>query len=76
MNEDQQQRENVSGRSINVSAWGPDMNGLELDALDSARKFFGAEVQLEVVRDYSVREYAHEAPERRYHAGITVREIA
>jgi hypothetical protein len=75
MDEDQQQRDGVLGRSINVEAWGPDLDGLELAALDSARKFFGPEVRLEVVREYAVREYPMYEPARRYHANVTVREV-
>ena len=73
--EDQQQREELAGRSITVSAYGPDMDSLELAALDSARTFFGATARLEVVRDYRVHVYPEREPAKRYHSNITVREI-
>jgi hypothetical protein len=73
--DEQQQREHTAGRSIKVSVWGGDLDSLELAALDSARRFFGTEVRLEVVRDYQVFHYQDTEPAKRYHANITVQEI-
>jgi hypothetical protein len=72
---EQQAGERIHGRSVMVYAYGTDVEALEMAALDEARKFFGPEIQLEVVRDYAVGTYTKNEPGRRYVAGVTVREV-
>lgn len=54
MNDDTQQGERRLGRSIEVLAFGDNADEIELAALDEARKFFGKDIRLEVIRDYRV----------------------
>lgn len=80
MNEDTAKRTEPTGRSIRIFAVGDNISGLELDALDEARKFFGPDVRLEIEPSYQalralenstipkVRESG-----KRYHADVTVR---
>jgi len=74
MSDEVQQGEQVKGRRLSVLAYGADVDSMELAALDEARKFFGPDVRLEVIRDYSVVVKDGD-PARRYYASVTVREI-
>jgi hypothetical protein len=70
------QREQTSGRSVSVYVLAADATALELAALDEARRFFGGEVRLVIVRDYKVATYTTNDPAQRYGASITVHEVA
>ena len=80
MNDDTQQGERSLGRSIEVLASGDNADEIELAALDEARKFFGKDIRLEVVRDYRVFDVRPgsaleaKAAGKGYQATVTVRE--
>lgn len=77
MSDDLQQGEYTLGRSLMVSAYGGDMPGLEMAALDEARKFFGPDLRLEVVPGYrAFADALAKEASKRYHASVTVREVA
>jgi len=54
MSENTSQRTEPYGRSITIYGYGNTADEIELSALDEARKVFGADLRLEVVRDYPV----------------------
>lgn len=68
------------GRRISVLAYGDNADEIELSALDQARRFFGDDMRLEVVRDYAVSDavrvgtLAVQAGGKAFVASITVRE--
>ena len=72
---DETRQDQRSGRSVEVGVHGAGLDELELNALDEARKLFGAESRLEVQRTYRVQTYTDYPAEKRYHANITVREM-
>jgi hypothetical protein len=80
VNDDTQQGERRLGRSIEVLAFGDNADEIELAALDEARKFFGRDIHLEVVRDYRVLDVRPggaleaKAGGKGYQATVTVRE--
>ena len=82
MEESTRNDQRVPGRSMTVRAYGNTADELELMALDGARKVFGNDVQLTVVRDYTVAEpiltsMVREAEEHgaAYFSDITVRTV-
>jgi hypothetical protein len=54
MDEDTATQAQPRGRTFNARVAGDTAEEIEFAALDEARKFFGPDVQLEVVKDYSV----------------------
>jgi hypothetical protein len=70
------------GRKISVLAFGDTADEIELNALDEARLVFGPDIALEIIRDYEIRTVlpggvlATTANGKRYHATVTVRELA
>jgi hypothetical protein len=75
---DQDQHVSADGRILHVTAYGDNVNELELAALDEAREFFGPDVHLEVVNDYQVvgtGEFDKEAGDKKYAAGMRVRAL-
>ena len=79
MSEDTGQQTRPAGRSIQVLAFGDDADGIEMDALDKARGFFGADLRIQIVPHYRVfandGALAAEAPGKLYHASVTVQVI-
>lgn len=80
MNEDtDRQVQPPPGRLMNVTVYGDTAEELELAALDQARKFFGSDPRLEVVRDYQVTGVIPgnhtDANGKLYVAGMRVRTI-
>jgi predicted lysophospholipase L1 biosynthesis ABC-type transport system permease subunit len=66
------QRETADGRSIAVRASGENADALEMNALDQAREFFGADIRLRVVRNYVVGQADAQG---QHHTTVLVREI-
>jgi hypothetical protein len=66
---------------MNVAAGGDDADGLELAALDEARRFFSPDVRLEIVPSYEVQQVTGASFEpaaangKRYYAHVTVRVV-
>lgn len=81
MNDDVTQRTQPAGRTIKVFVFGDTADEIEISALDEARKFFGANVRLEVVRDYEVLTVlpngflAGQANGKAWHASVPVRTV-
>ena len=71
---DETRQDQRTRRSMTVFVYGTDATSLELAALDDARQFFGADVQLEVMRDYIVC-VRNDTAGRRYMSYVTVREV-
>lgn len=74
MDNEQREDQYLENRSVVVSAWGADLNALEMNALDIAREFFGPEIRLEISQDYKAHSYTDE-PKGRFHAQVTVVEV-
>jgi len=72
-------RQESHGRSIQVQVYGDTASELELAALDEARSVLGADVRLEVVRDYRINQagklFGAESQGKRYVTMIEVREL-
>jgi hypothetical protein len=67
-------------RHLQVRVYGATVVDMELAALDMARDFFGPDARLEIVPDYLAYvphspKLVAEAGDRKYVAGITVREM-
>jgi hypothetical protein len=79
---DTSQQGGTLGRKIDVTAFGDNADEIELYALDEARRFFGADIPLEIVRAYQVHRLgpmaslAKDAGGKVYVATVTVRERA
>jgi len=66
------QRETADARSISIRAHGDCADALEMNALDEARKFFGTDIRLRVVRNYVVGQADAQG---QYHSTVLVREL-
>ena len=79
MDNEQRQDEHTYGRSYPAEVTADDLPGLEMAALDEARKLFGPDMQLAVRRDYVVHQsgtsVVAELGWGTYHAQITVVEV-
>lgn len=79
---DTSQQGGTLGRKITVTAFGDTADEVELYALDEARRFFGVDIPLEIVRDYQTHRLgpatslAKDAGGKAYVATVTVRERA
>ena len=66
----------LGGRALRAYPRGDTIDELEVKALDEARKLFGSEVQLQIVRNYEIVPALLEESSRYYTAtGIIVREV-
>jgi hypothetical protein len=54
MEESTNQHARHEGRSFSTAAFGDSTSEIELAALDEARKFFGPDVRMEIVKNYHV----------------------
>ena len=68
-------------RSLNVHAYGNNMDELELDALDKAREFFGPDTELRICPNYVAHlvepnsSFRPAAAGRRYRATVRVHDV-
>lgn len=82
MDENITQDEALQRRCITLHAFGDNADAIEMDALDEARRAFGPDVALEVVRNYVMSlvepgsALAARAGGKRYRAQVLVRERA
>jgi hypothetical protein len=63
------------GRELRTFVREDSADEIELAALDDARRFFGEDARLEVVRDYRAWNNTSRDAEKRYYATVTVRVI-
>lgn len=64
-------QEDIASRRLLTEVYGSNVGELEMAALDVARRFFGGDAQLEVVRDYSVGHGPY--PQGEFFAQVSVR---
>lgn len=74
---DQDQHTRPEGRTVRARVFGDNAGELELEALDTARKFFGGDVALEIVDAYhaSSANSSKDSNGKRYVAEIVVRAL-
>lgn len=79
MNEDTEARQESRGRTINVYVAGNTADEIELAALDEARAVFGADIALEIIRDYAIHGTASSSTlkesVKKYCASLKVRTV-
>jgi len=80
MNERTETGNELNGRSISLLAAGDTVDEIEAAALDEARKVFGPDRTLEIVRNYKILDVPDgsgikdKAGDKRYYARILIRE--